>query len=238
MSVYDNETYMRGLRASQADAERALRTALSEIARQQGVGQEAAARIPGASGAAFTGAQGTLNTDLRSLGIGPGAAVNQAFDLGRFGYAGAAGNLRTGFDEQAVGRQSGARNIVQSVQSDLRAKANEYVSQRAREDRERASREQLAGNQRALQEELARRQFYMQQVALNAQAAEAARNRQADIALWNATVAANKRQAEIDLWNLVASGGGGAPLPPVRSGDDNRPRPATARKAPVRRRVR
>lgn len=176
-SQYDNETYLRSLAKSRADADRALTNALTEINRQRRVGIEQAGKIPGATTNAFNTAQGTLNTDLASLGVDPMQSVNQAFTLGKQGYSKASGHLQTGFTEQRTQRASAAKNIVAAVKSDITGKANEYISRRQQEDRERKAREQAAAQQRALQQELMNRQFALQQEMLAAQAAEAQRQR-------------------------------------------------------------
>lgn len=176
-SQYDNETYLQSLAKSRADADRALSNALTEINRQRSVGQQAANQIPGATKTSFNTAQDTLNMDLASLGVGQMASVGQAFDLGRLGYRNASGYLREGFKEQGVQRSSAARNIVSGVKSDITGKAQEYISRRQQEERERRAREAEAARQRALQQELANRQYAMQQEMLAAQAAEAQRQR-------------------------------------------------------------
>lgn len=156
MSIYDNETYLQSLNASKGDVDRQVQNALAEIARQRQVAGQQTAKIPGAANTAISTSRDTLNTQLSGLGVTPLASLMQAFDSTGASYGRAAGLLNQGFGEQETRRRGSAVGLQQELLADIQAKANDYITRRQQEDRERAFQQQEAARQRALQEELAR----------------------------------------------------------------------------------
>lgn len=181
MSNYDNETYLRALQASRADAERQVANTLAEIERQRGFNTTQAERVPGATQSAFNIAEQGFNTDLSEINQAAGTQlslpeIRQAMDTHQTGFRDASGLLRQGFGEQAGQRTGAARNIGQQVYAGIDQQRSEYISRREQEDAQRAWQEQQAAAQRAFAAE-------QQRLALEAQAREAAANRAQQAAL-------------------------------------------------------
>jgi len=168
-SVYDNESFMQSLAASEGDVKRQVDNAFGEIERRRnlahtklGEARTEQGRVFDYTNQDFGNSMGQMRGNLDRFGglfKGIQAYDTSGFDkaLGtmRGGFGEAMGLMGQGFDEQSVQRQGAATSIRDQLLNDLVRQRNEYVSRREGEDRAAEEQRKAAELQRLHEIELA-----------------------------------------------------------------------------------
>lgn len=193
MSSYDNDTYLRSLSAARGDIDRNVANTLAEIGRQRDVAVGQTQQIGGA--VTRVGQDGTRQAQsgidqagsaLAGLGladIGSGALANTGQEVrNRFealegSYGRASGLLGQGFGEQATQRTGAANRIGKQLLTENDLKAQEYISSRQAEDRDRAFQTDMMNRSTAQQNRALDQQAQMGTDAIAAQQQQAEEDR-------------------------------------------------------------